>query len=165
MWFAVVRRTGVVNNNELYLQYRQAIQLIRVGRYEESLRILQEIDAERPETKNVLYALAVCCEMLGRLDEAVALCDRLIAKYDHPKALIIKARIERAASEPELPQEDLLGSIGLRMPPTAPTFPPLSSPPSSADKDEAIPFAVPVTGGESMEKNAKNWILGFGKKS
>jgi tetratricopeptide (TPR) repeat protein len=163
-----------VNNNELYLQYRQAIQLIRVGRFEESLHILQEIDAARPDTKNVLYALAVCCEMLGRTGEAVSLCDRLIVKYDHPKAQIIKARIEKAASEPELPQVDLLANLGLRKPPTAPVS--VSSPltpgsvssPSSAParSGEAIPFAVAASvGGAGESSTKKSWLFGFSKKS
>ena len=152
-----------MNNNELYLQYRQAIQLIRVGRYEESLQILQEIDAERPETKNVHYAMAVCLEMLGRTDEALGYCGRLIAKYDHPKARIIKARIEKAASEPELPVVDLISGLGVGRPPIAPP----SAPPSPPEKkEEDLPFALPVSGGAPKEKPAKkNWLFGLGKKS
>ena len=154
-----------MNNNELYLQYRQAIQLIRIGRYEESFHILQEIDTERPETKNVLYALAVCCEMLGKTGEALSLCERLIAKYDHPKARIIKARIEKAASESELPKVDLLANLGMNKPPAAlPPLPPLSSAPP-AKKEEDIPFAVPVSGGSSRDKDGKKgWFFGIGKK-
>ena len=153
-----------MNNNELYLQYRQAIQLIRVGRFEESLHILQEIDAERPETKNVLYALAVCCEMLGRTDEAVSLCDRLIVKCDHPKAQIIKARIEKAATEPELPQADLLANLGLRKPPTATAS--VSPPPVPAHSGEAVPFEVAASvGGADESSTKKSWLFGFSKKS
>ena len=156
-----------MNNNELYLQYRQAIQLIRVGRFEESLHILQEIDTERPDTKNVLYALAVCCEMLGRNEEALDLCDRLIAKYEHPKARIIKLRIEKALAEPEPPKVDLLANLGLGKPPTLPppTPPPASTPPT--EEDENLPLAVPVSGGESAEKSAKkkSWFFGLGRKT
>jgi len=152
-----------VNNNELYLQYRQAIQLIRVGRYEESLHILQEIDTERPETKNVLYAMAVCCEMLGKADEALDLCERLIARYEHPKARLIKARIEKAASEPELPKVDLLAGLGLCKPPAAASP---ATPSPSADDQENIPYAVPASCAEPRDKSArKSWLLGFGKKS
>ena len=157
-----------MNNNELYLQYRQAIQLIRVGRYEESLHILQEIDAERPETKNVLYAMAVCCEMLGKTDEAIDLCDRLIAQHEHPKARIIKARIEKAASEPELPTVDLLSDLGLSKPPatTVSTPPPPPPPPPPAVKEEEIPLALPASDSESRDKAAKkSWLRRFGRKS
>ncbi len=156
-----------MNNNELYLQYRQAIQLIRVGRYEESLHILQEIDTERPETKNVLYALAVCSEMLGRTDEAIDLCDRLIAKYEHSKARIIKARIEKAASEPEPPKVDLLADLGLAKPPTLP--PPTPAPVSSSRSqgEQGIPVTVPVSGSDSSEKSGrkKSWLFRFGRNT
>ncbi len=137
-----------MNNNELYLQYRQAIQLIRIGRHEESFQILTEIDAERPETKNVLYALAVCCEMLGRTDEAVDLCERLIARYDHPKARLIKARIQKAAS-----------ASGL----SAPSPP---APPQPAAKEEEIPLAIPVAPGASKDSVVKrSWFSGLGRQS
>ncbi len=141
-----------MKNNELYLQYRQAIQLIRVGRFGDSLHILREIDRERPETKNVLYAMAVCCEMLGRTDEALDLCDGLIARHEHAKARLIKARIEKVASEPDLPKTDPLADLGLRMPP--------------AGNTEAPSLAAPVSGGEPKEQAAsQNWLFGFGKKS
>jgi len=142
-----------VNNNELYLQYRQAVQLIRVGRYEESFNILKEIDAERPETKNVLYALAVCCEALGKHDEAVDLCERLIARYDHPKARIIKANIEKVLAAAETPKAG----------PAAPPLPPLP-PPSKREED--IPLAVPANAPEAQESSdKKSWLWGLGKKS
>lgn len=155
-----------MNNNDLYLQYRQAIQLIRVGRYEESLQILQEIDAERPETKNVHYAMAVCLEMLGRTREALDYCDRLIAKHDHPKARVIRARIEKAATQPELPKVDLISGLGVGRPPVAP--PSVSAPtaPPPTGEKENIPFALPVSGRASKDKPArKNWLFGLGKKS
>ena len=155
-----------MNNNELYLQYRQAIQLIRVGRYEDSLQILQEIDAERPDTKNVHYAMAVCFEMLGRTDEALDYCGRLIAKYDHPKARVIKARIEKAASEPELPKVDLISGLGVGRPPIAPPSAAAPVPPPAADNKDDLPFALPVSGGAPKERPAKkNWLFGLGKKS
>ncbi len=155
-----------MNNNELYLQYRQAIQLIRVGRYEESLQILQEIDTERPETKNVHYAMAVCLEMLGKTDDALAYCERLIAKYDHPKARVIKARIMKAASEPELPKVDLISGIGVGRPPVAPPSTTAPMPPPAPENKEELPFAVPVSGRASKDKPArKNWLFGLGKKS
>jgi len=163
-----------VKNNELYLQYRQAIQLIRVGRYEESLHFLQEIDTERPDTKNVLYAMAVCFEMLGRTDEAVDLCDRLIAEHDHPKARVIKARIEKAASEPEMPSVDLLSDLEsaktppltMPAPPVTPAAMPVTAPLAASDDEDDIPLAVPATDSDSEEKTAKkSWLFGFGKKS
>ena len=90
-----------MGNKELRLNYQEAIQLIRVGRYEEALTSLKEIDRARPNVKNVLYPMAFCCEKLGYTEEGMDICDHLIAEYDHAKAREIKARIELSMAIPE----------------------------------------------------------------
>lgn len=90
-----------MGNKELRLNYQEAIQLIRVGRFEEALTLLKEIDRERPNVKNVLYPMAFCCEKLGYAEEGLDLCDHLIAEYNHEKARSIKARIELSSAIPE----------------------------------------------------------------
>jgi len=90
-----------VGTKELRLNYQEAIQLIRVGRYEEALTLLKEIDRERPDVKNVLYPMAFCCEKLGYAEEGIDICDHLIGMYDHAKAREIKARIELSTAIPE----------------------------------------------------------------
>lgn len=82
-----------MDNAELHLQYRYAIQLIKGQRYAEAYDVLKVIDAERPNTKNVLYALAIAADAMGLTDEALELCDRLILEFDHDKAKIIRDRI------------------------------------------------------------------------
>ena len=84
-----------MNSGELHLQYRYAIQLIKGQRYAEAYDVLKMIDQERPNTKNVLYALAVAADAIGMTDEALELCDRLIMEFDHDKAKVIRDRILR----------------------------------------------------------------------
>lgn len=83
-----------MQNRELRITYKEAIQLIRVGRYEEALSLLKDIDNTRPNVKNVLYPIAVCCERLGLLEEGIEVCDKLIFSYDHAIAREIKKRLE-----------------------------------------------------------------------
>lgn len=98
-----------MGTKELRLNYQEAIQLIRVGRFEEALVLLKEIDRERPNVKNVLYPMAFCCEKLGYAEEGIDICDHLISEYDHSKAREIKTRIELSTSIPEA-EEVLVGA-------------------------------------------------------
>ncbi|NLN93926.1 MAG: hypothetical protein GX130_11555 [Candidatus Hydrogenedens sp.] len=90
-----------MRSQELRLSYQEAIQLIRVGHYEAAHRLLKAIDNERPNVKNVLYPLAVCCEALGLVDEGLDYCDTLIKDYDHAKAKKIKERLFTSLPVPE----------------------------------------------------------------
>lgn len=98
-----------MENRELRLSYQEAIQLIRVGRYEEGLALLKAIDRERPNVKNVLYPMAVCCEKLGYVEEGIDLCDQLIVAYGHETARAIKARLELSIPYPEA--QELHGEV------------------------------------------------------
>lgn len=95
-----------MGNRELRLSYQEAIQLIRVGRFEEALALLKDIDRERSGVKNVLYPMAVCCEKLGYVEEGIDICDQLIMQYDHEKARAIKARLELSLAYPEAHEVD-----------------------------------------------------------
>ena len=90
-----------MNVQEMRLDYQEAVHLIRVGRFEESLEILERLNTERPDVKNVLYPMAVCYEKLGRNEAALEVCERLISQYDHEQAIQIKARIELHTPYPE----------------------------------------------------------------
>ncbi len=130
--------------DDLYVLYRQAIQLIRVGRNEDALALLREIDRERPATKNVLYPMAVCLEMLGRFDEALDCCGRLIAEHDSEKARVLKARIEKTARESELPQVDLVSALGIDKP---------APPPAQAAPE-------PLGEKKGADKKKRGWFSG-----
>ncbi len=57
--------------------YLVATQLYKEGRYEDALRLLDELHRDRPDSKHVLYYKGLCLSALGRLTEATATCDCL----------------------------------------------------------------------------------------
>lgn len=108
-----------MNSKQMHLNYREAIHMIRVGRYEESLALLKAIDAERPNLKNVVYPMAVCCERLGQIRESYELCSRLIEQHNHEKAQVIKARLELLIHPEETPAGEAAAT-----PPNTESLPP-----------------------------------------
>lgn len=61
--------------------YLVATELHKEGRYEEALRLLDELQQDRPDSKHVLYYRGLCLVALGRLTEATAVCDRLSSHH------------------------------------------------------------------------------------
>ena len=106
--------THPVDKSELNVLYKQAIHLVKVGKYGEGLSILTDIDRERPNVKGVLYPMAVCLEMTGRFEEALELCDRLVTEFDEPKGAVIKARIQKTMEDGDLPLVDLVSDLDSR---------------------------------------------------
>lgn len=74
-------------------RYKESDTLFREGRYHEALVYLEELDRLYPNSKNVLYPKALCMDRLGRIPEAVALCDQLIAGFQDPRAVALKERL------------------------------------------------------------------------
>jgi tetratricopeptide (TPR) repeat protein len=87
-----------VQKNEIRLNYQQANQLVQVGRFDEALEILKEIDGIKPNTENILYLMAVCQAKAGRKAEALELCERLIQDFDHDNAKILIKTLESRVS-------------------------------------------------------------------
>lgn len=143
-----------MDKNELSVLYKQAIHLVKVGKYTEGLSILADIDRERPNVKGVLYPMAVCLEMTGRFEEALELCDRLVTEFDEPKGAVIKARIQRTLEDGDLPLVDLVSDLDSRDTPKPYVSPVLVGgggpvppvPPSDA------PSGDPVSGAEAKGK-------------
>jgi len=75
-----------VQKSEIRLNYQQATQLIQVGRYDDALEILVELNDVKPNTENILYLMAVCQAKAGKENEALELCERLIQEFDHARA-------------------------------------------------------------------------------
>lgn len=109
-----VKGTHPVDKSELNVLYKQAIHLVKVGKYGEGLSILTDIDRERPNVKGVLYPMAVCLEMTGRFEEALELCDRLVTEFDEPKGAVVKARIQKTMEDGDLPMVDLVSDLDSR---------------------------------------------------
>jgi len=73
-------------------QFKQAEALYQQGQYEQALEILFQLNAQYPNSKNILYPMALSLENLGQIDKAEQLCERLV-QLQHPNAERIKARL------------------------------------------------------------------------
>lgn len=142
-----------MDKSELNVLYKQAIHLVKVGKYTEGLSILTDIDEERPNVKGVLYPMAVCLEMTGRFEEALELCDRLVTEFDEPKGAVIKARIQKTQEDGDLPLVDLVSDLDSRDTPKPHVSPVLGGggpvppvPPSDASSGD------PVSGADAKGK-------------
>ncbi len=90
---ALTQGTVAVNVQEATERFRESDTLFREGRYHEALVYLEELDHLFPNSKNVLYPKAMCMDRLGRIPEALALCDQLIAQFQDPRAQALKERL------------------------------------------------------------------------
>ena len=82
-------------------RFQEADALFKQQRYQDALRILEELDAAFPNTRNVMYPRAQCLYALGRTGEAMQVCDFMMALFEDASAQELKARIqaEMAASQ------------------------------------------------------------------
>ena len=76
------------------VRFRQASQLYMDGRYEEALALISELDNEFPGSVNLLKAKARALAKLGRLSEAIAVCDRLERELGYEKARVFRKQLE-----------------------------------------------------------------------
>ena len=76
--------------------FKQAEALYAKGRHAEALQLLENLDLNFPNTKNILYPKALCLAALGRKAEASAACDSLDALGD-TRTQAIRDRLGPAA--------------------------------------------------------------------
>lgn len=62
-------------------KFNRADQLFREKNFSEALVVLDELDREFPDTKNVIYPRAMCLARVGRFDEALELCRQLKVEF------------------------------------------------------------------------------------
>ncbi len=109
--------------------FKQADELYCAGRYQEAMEVLSDLNRRYPNTKNILYPLALCLEKLQRTDEAVLICDQLTALFQDPRAAQLKERI--SASQ----MSALFAPIDLDMPRrTEALRPPLDNTPQTDNR-------------------------------
>lgn len=78
--------------------FQAADQLFRDGGYAGALKLLNAIDAAYPGNHRVLNAKARTLAQLGRFQEALRICDRLLDVYGYDKIRSFRARlVERMA--------------------------------------------------------------------
>ena len=82
-----------MQKHEVRLNYQQATQLAQVGRFDDALEILAELNEVKPNTEGILYLMAACHAKTGNKEEALKLCDRLIEEFDHEHAKQMKNRL------------------------------------------------------------------------
>lgn len=87
-----------MQTHEIRLNYQQATQLVQVGRYEEAMEILLELDEAKPNTENILYLMAVCHAKAGNKKETLKLCERLVKDFDHEYAKKMLMRLNNVSS-------------------------------------------------------------------
>jgi hypothetical protein len=91
---------------EAQSKFRAADRFFRQGYYHEAFDILVELDNEFPNTADILYPKALCCEKLGRHGEAVRLAVKLADEFHDPRAQYLLPRKEgEGEPAPELMPE------------------------------------------------------------
>jgi tetratricopeptide repeat protein/thioredoxin family protein len=143
-----------VNNREATEKFLQTKQLFAEKRFAEALAILDELEALHPGKKNVMYPRALCLVELGRFEEALPLCMRLIGEFQDPRAQALMVRIP--AQGPELPTA--FDPADLR-PGPIPAPVPTNMPPA-AGMDIPPPMAVPEF--EAPAKSNKTFYIVLG---
>ncbi|MDZ4859084.1 MAG: thioredoxin family protein [Candidatus Hydrogenedentes bacterium] len=92
-----------MHTKEARNKFREADQLFREKKFPEALAVLDDLDKEFPDTKNVLYPRAMCLARVGRFEEALELCRQLKVEFGDPRgeklmgkiSALRKARIEK----------------------------------------------------------------------
>lgn len=67
--------------------------LFGAGRFQESLQTLESLNRDFPGNKEVLHAAALCLEQLGKTEQALRVCDDLIARHGDHRAQAIRDRL------------------------------------------------------------------------
>ena len=81
-------------------RYTAAGQHFQAGQYKDALAILIRLNEENPEEKNIWYAIARCHKRLGNGREGARWCDRLIDRFDDPRAHELKQRLLSRSAAP-----------------------------------------------------------------
>jgi len=66
--------------------FQEAASLYKNGNAQEAFDLLTALNSKQPDTRAILYAMALCLRALGRLDETRDLCIRLVVEHDDERA-------------------------------------------------------------------------------
>lgn len=92
-------------NRQLAKQYfNRAEAALEAGNAEEALTLLNQLDAAFPNTKNIGVARARAYASMGRIPEAVKLCDHLVDQHDSRRARELKEQLLLGVIEPNVPR-------------------------------------------------------------
>lgn len=96
-------------------KFRKADQLFREKNFSAALVVLDELDKEFPDTKNVLYPRAMCLARVGRYDEALDLCRQLKVEFGDLRGEKLMAKIStlrKAEADKEKQKKDVIKPAG-----------------------------------------------------
>ncbi|MCC6796718.1 MAG: tetratricopeptide repeat protein [Candidatus Hydrogenedentes bacterium] len=74
-------------------KFNHADQMFREKNFPAALEVLDELDKEFPDTKNVIYPRAMCLARVGRFDEALDLCRQLKVEFADPRGEKLMTKI------------------------------------------------------------------------
>lgn len=97
-----------VDGQESREKFKKADQLFREGNFREALALLDELNAAHPDTRNILTPMALCLERLGRGDEALPLCERLVRQFADARARALLERLRLPRALPEIHVDTLI---------------------------------------------------------
>jgi tetratricopeptide (TPR) repeat protein len=101
-----------MTNEEAKQRYLEAVALHDKGRFDEALSLLDEVDAARPNSRQVTYHRALCLTRVARFEEAHACRERLRGRIEPERleeleAVISAARVaSTAGGSPEAPPSE-----------------------------------------------------------
>ncbi len=113
-----------MNQDEAREQYERADGMYRDGDFLGSLGLLEELDEQFSGKKSVMLSRARCFYKLRRYDEALTICDDILANYDYPLADSLKEKILRkhsGDSSAGLPKPSQFGPVDSQIYPPADT--------------------------------------------
>ncbi len=83
-----------MNEAEAKALFRQAADVYKDGDHKDALKLFDRLDAEFPNNARIMYPRARCFAKLGRIDEAVALCNTLVTQFGHESALTLMSQLQ-----------------------------------------------------------------------
>lgn len=128
-------------------KFQQADTLFKQGRHQEAFRVLTELNNAFPNSKNILYPMALCLDKLGQRAEAERLCSILVQKFQDTRAETLMAQLQAAATPNlyEVPGVDALQfNISGEMPSAFGPQPRAAMPPAESKRGVLIGAAAVV---------------------
>ena len=101
-----------MNNEEAKGLYSQAIGHFQAMQFEQALRIFEELDQARPNSRHVMHHRALCLLRLSRLDEAQQVCGKLEGKLEPEKLRDLRDKIAAARGADEGAADSQAGAAG-----------------------------------------------------
>ncbi len=80
-------------------QFRDADQRYRDGDFAGAMEILNALDVEFPNDRNLMYAQARTLGKIGREDEALSLCDRLVSEFGYSRAARLQVKLLKSMTD------------------------------------------------------------------